>query len=528
MSISEDLTEIVTSLCTPRDQQVLVDRMLCLEGRATLSELGKRLNVTQERVRQIEDNLRRRLISKKHYLSEELSNSIEEFANKAGEAFQLEDALQFLSSVGLETGDAGRLPATTLLFLHYAGPYKLHKSLLIQTRLVGKLELLTQRLWNRLQKNKVITVDDADDMAKELEIRSPDLVDGAITELQSRHSHIYEANAGRYSYGPTAADRAYTVLTDEAQPIDIESLSARSDTALPTLLNAIAADPRIIRVNRRTYGLASWGLEEYEGIVASIHRALHSLGGSAKLYDVADWVAERFNVSWTSVITYAASHHDFVLTQGILRIRRPDEEARGSTNTRELGETAGCLLVDGCPTLRVTIDEHLCRGSGRPIPRPWAIKAGVRPGERLFLRSGASGVVVSWYGTEPTLGSLRDLMFHESWPDRGLGFLILKGSGLSTLTVPPPPSPSTEPSTIAAAIGSFFAFVPPAEGHPLAGSFWEALGESLGLQATQRVPGVILARLASRREPLVTPYVDALRKALLMGEARGLRVQVDH
>lgn len=81
---------------------------------------------------------------------------------------------------------------------------------------------------------------------------------------------------------------------------------------------------------------------------------------------------------------------------------------------------------------------------------------------------------------------------------------------------------------IAAAIGTLFAFTPSAEGHPLAGSFWEALGTNLGLQATQRVPGVILARLASRREPFVAPYVDALKKALLVSEANGLRVQVDH
>jgi hypothetical protein len=81
-------------------------------------------------------------------------------------------------------------------------------------------------------------------------------------------------------------------------------------------------------------------------------------------------------------------------------------------------------------------------------------------------------------------------MFHESWPDREIGLLILKGFGLSTLTAPPRlVHLSTKPSTIAAAIGSFFAFVHPAGGNPLAGIFWEALGEILGLQATQRVPG---------------------------------------
>ena len=76
-------------------------------------------------------------------------------------------------------------------------------------------------------------------------------------------------------------------------------------------------------------------------------------------------------------------------------------------------------------------------------------------------------------------------------------------------------------------MASLFALEKSVAGHPLSGSFWTALGERLELEETQRVPGVVLARLASRREAIVTPYVDALREALMVAEAEGLEVSIN-
>ncbi len=159
--------------------------------------------------------------------------------------------------------------------------------------------------------------------------------------------------------------------------------------------------------------------------------------------------------------------------------------------------------------------------------RAWAWKTGVNPGEKLVLGNDNRTLVLSWVGNEPTLGSMRNLALRDSWPEHGLGFIVLADSELVTVTKPLPPNPSTDAAIAASAMSSLFALSHNNQGHPLSGGFWTALGERLGLEATQRVPGIVLARLASRRDQLVMPYVDTLRTAFLIAEANGLEVQIE-
>ena len=126
----------------------------------------------------------------------------------------------------------------------------------------------------------------------------------------------------------------------------------------------------------------------------SIRKALAAMGGSGHLEDIADWVTERFDVSWNSVMSYACSHHDFITEKGIVRLRKPDELIDIAVS-RDLGEIGDCLEIDGCPTLRVVIDATMWRGSGRPVPRSWATKLGLRPGQKLTFLAGKEHINLS-------------------------------------------------------------------------------------------------------------------------------------
>ena len=398
--------------------------------------------------------------------------------------------------------------------------------MLVRRDLRTKIRSLSQQTWATLRRKRQLTVEDADRFAVEHDIISPDIVNQVLDTLQSQHSHVYDLPGGEYVFEPKAADRAVRELNMQRRPLEIDELAQRSDVSSGTLLNYILRDERIVRIDRDKYGLRKWGLEEYQGIVGSIHRALEVMGGYGRLEDVADWVTQHYDVSWNSVMAYGSSHYDFVVSNGMVRVRKPDEPL-DFTDYRELGVVGDCLEIDGHAALRVMIDPLLWRGSSHPIPRNWATRAGLRPGRKLSLENGNGPINLSWVGREPALGSLRSLAMENNWPRRGVAFLTLADDELRSAWKHCPPEPSEDPSEISRAMGCLFAFSEPSQGHPLAGGFWVLLGERLGLQPEHRVPGMILARLKSRREKIVEPYVESLERSLLISEARGLMIRVD-
>ena len=496
-----------------------------LQDPATLDALGQDLGFSRERVRQREVSVKRSIAAQNKALSNILLGATSQFATQVGEGLQLDDAQQYLPRV-LVDAPAGRAMTASNLFLYLAGPYGIWHGLLLRAELRIRAENLHKKLWQVLRRKHTLTIEEADQYAIRSRITSPDVVNKILERIQSEHPHVYATPAGKYVYLPKAADRALRALEERGSPISLGELAQNCLVSAGTLLNAIGNDNRIVRLDRDRYGLTKWSFCEYNGIVGSIHKAIEELGGTAPVDNVAEWVTERFDVEWSSVINFATRHHDFVTSNGTARQRRSDEEPTWASS-RELGEVGDCLDIDGCPALRVVIDANLWRGSGQPVPRLWANKAGLSPGHKMNLGTGSNGVTLSWVGSEPTLGSLRTLASTNGWPQDGIGFLILTGNGLKTTWRPLPPEPSQDASKAALAMDCLFALSEHHTGHPLGGAFWMALGARLGLQPLYRVPGMILARLDARREKITDPYVGALSKALLKSEARGLVIQMD-
>lgn len=525
-TLIEELERLLESLGDRTDHTIALHRTVALEDPLTLEQLGKDLGLSRERIRQREARLKRRIESRKRTLPESLSIKVREFADQVGDGLIQEDVFELLPT-SLSNSVSFRDPSSSLLFfLYVAGPYDLWGDLLIRRKLSTKLRSLSEQTWATLRRKRELTVEEADQFADWHGISSPDIVNQVLNDLQSRHSHVYALPGGVYVFEPKAADRAIRELKNQGRPLEIDELAQSADVSPATLLNYILHDERIVRTDRNKYGLSEWDHEEYDGIVNSIHQAIEAMGGYGRIEDVADWVTRRFDVSWNSVMTYAGSHYDFVASNGIVRVRKPDE-LPALTDHREPGVVGDCLEIAGYATLRVIIDPLLWRGSGLPIPRSWATRAGLHPGGRLSLQNGTGPINLSWVGIEPALGSLRSLAIENNWPQRGVVFLILAGDELKTTWRHYPPDPSDDPLVIARAMGCLFAFSEPSKGHPLGGDFWVILGERLGLQPEYRVPGMILARLKSRREKVMEPYVAALERSLLISESRGLTVQVN-
>ena len=525
MNILEELGQIFHSLGDRKDLDIAARRVLALQDKTNLDVLGQDFGLSKEAVRQREAKVESRIVARRTALSETISAEVSEYAALVGEGLDLNDALRALPAPLVE--EETKESVTLLrLFLYLAGPYEIWNGVLIRADLTKKAGSLRRKLWNLLQRNRVLTIDTADQCAERLGIQSPGVVNKILATIKTEHSHVYVIHGGTYIYLPKAADRAIRALREQNSPLALSQLAQICGVSQGTLLNAVSNDDRIVRLDRDRYGLIQWNFYEYDGIVRSIHKALEALGDMVPLDRVAEWVTEQFNVEWSSVISYATRHHDFVTSNGKVRRRRNDEEPDW-TRSQELGSVGDCLYIDGRPALRVVIDANLWRGSGQPVPRAWADKAGVKAGLKKNIGIGHDSVTVSWVGSEPTLGSLRALALKHGWPQEGIGFLILDGDRLVTSWRPLPPEPSRDAWEAAIAMNSLFALPEHPNEHPLGGAFWTVLGARLGLEPLHQVPGLILPRLRSRREKITDPYVEALREALLISESRGLVVQID-
>ena len=526
MNILEELGEIFHSLGDRKDLAIAARRVLALEDRTTLDILGQDFGFSREAVRQREAKVERRIAARRTVLSETLRAAVSEFAAQVGDGLDLNDALRSLPA-SLTAEETSQPVTLRGLFLYLAGPYEIWHGLLMRAELMKKAGNLRQKLWTSMRSEGALTIDAADQYADRFGIKSPDVVNKILESIESEHKHVYVVPGGKYSYLPKAADRAVQELEQWGTPLALEELAQHCRVSAGTLLNAIGDDDRLARLDRNKYGLSRWGSYEYDGIVGAIHQALEVLGDMTPLDKVAELVTERFDVEWSSVISEATKHHDFVTSNGKVRRRRNDEEPDWSS-PQDLKEVGDCLYIDGRLALRVVIDADLWRGSGQPVPRSWANKVGATPGHKMNIGTGQDSVTVSWVGSEPTLGSLRALASKNRWPQEGIGFLILDESDLITAWRPLPPEPSEDAYKAAMAMDSFFALPTHPNEHPLDGTFWTALGARLGLEPLHQVPGVILSRLGSRREKITAPYVDALRKALLVSEASGLVIQIDN
>ena len=520
------LRDLFDGLGNETDRTIAIQRTFALANPATLEQLGNVLGVTRERVRQREASVKQRAISKKMALAGELSQEVSSFAHRVGDGLIQHEALEALPDSLAGSGTFKEASVPLLVFLYLAGPFELWGDLLVQQTLRTKINSLSSQSWATLRHRKMLTVENADEFADWHDITSPDIVNQVLADIQSEHPHVSHLSGGVYIYEPKASDRATRALEEQNSPLDLDQLAQICSVSPRTLLNYIKQDERLVRLDRNVYGLKKWGHHEYDGVVGSIHKALAAMGGTGHLEDIADWVTENFDVSWNSVISYACSHHDFITVNGNVRLRKPDELI-DLIASRDLGEVGDCLEIDGYPTLRVAIDATLWRGSGSPVPRPWAIKLGLRPGQKLTFLAGKEHINLSWIGKEPALGSLRTIALENNWPRRGVAFLTLVESGVELTWKHYPPEPSEDVSSVARAMSRLFAFSEISQGHPLGGSFWVILGERLGLPPQYRVPGMVLARLRSRREKIVEPYVQALEHSFLLSEAHGLVVQVD-
>jgi len=500
--------------CDARVREILEGRVFAHGKKRTLDDLGDALGITRERVRQIEKAAR-----------EEIDRRIADPANAvvARAAARLDRELGSCAAIeglrapiqaallpdGASTDDT--LPMRVLLQL--AGPYEVLDRWVIRgpaERLVGA----TSTALEDAAQNRAIPYEDAQVILADAGIPEPE-----HEEWLTNACHFRILDGQVISWRGSMADKAERVLALQGEPMTIEEVvtALGPEINVRSLLGQIQGDPRFLRRGKKSYGLSSWGGEEYTKIEDEITQEIERQGGSATLDHLIDTLCAQFGVSESSVRAYAGGPLFMRLPDGSIGIAAGDHRR---FELRAMAHTKACFKIQDQWALRIVVDPEVLRGSGRSIPIAVMQHLGVGPGETVMLHTRHGDIALRW-GRQAHIGSLReaasaldceagDLLFVHFLPEVNADFAVARQEALSK---------ADGLDRLVLEVGATL---------DTAADRLQVVGAALGFDAAERTPTNIRRRLRGRQEndladlvPDVGPHDDhddVLRQLIGLGE----------
>ena len=252
----------------------------------------------------------------------------------------------------------------------------------------------------------------------------------------TRNSAVRVFNGQLVLWGASIPDRLAFALSDMDRPATVDEMVAHigENRSRNSINNALADDPRLVRVSRTQWALASWGLTEYSGIAESVRKLIEESGGSIDVDMVVHQMREKFGVAVNSTLAYCGAPM-FVVDGRSLRLRaqhdgpyqyEPDLMRR-TPGVFDLGSTRlGRLLK---------VDRNLLRGSGTALTSAAGSILEVAVGDHLsFVNRHGDRVDITFPETSfmgPSIGSVRRIVEGLSAEEGDYLTLVLDRSELT-------------------------------------------------------------------------------------------------
>jgi hypothetical protein len=223
----------------------------------------------------------------------------------------------------------------------------------------------------------------------------------------------------------SVGDYAAAVLSIAGSPLSAQEIVDRFvfDRSAGSIRNAMSTDDRFERVDRDRWALKEWGMEAYGGIRSVIRELVAKNGGRARLDYVVEYVTERYSVSTSSVIAYAAAA-PFSTKDGVVQRA---SEGQGSRKPPE--RTKRLFRRPDGWAYRVRISTDHLRGSGSVAPLAIATICDLKAGETKQLPSPLGPQAVAWTGLQPSFGTIRRFLLDEDVAAESEAFLVIRDDG---------------------------------------------------------------------------------------------------
>lgn len=380
-------------------EQEIMRRRVFTVTPVTLKKVSADLGLTSERIRQIQNRAEGQIESilatsrfaPLHWAATALQSTL-------GSVAPFDVAQREIEALLIDVTPEDVI-AGSILLRRLAGPYHIERGYYI-TKGAGEIE---KRLLAAADLHGIISMGSVADVFREFGVL-PIFQEEAIGFFE----HFRRFGDSLVVWPNNGVDKLVAMLAMRGQPADTETLLSEcgEDYSARSLHNRLSEDPRVVRVNRREWGLTEWGLEEYSSITKEIVERIERSGGRARLAEIVTEVAP-FGVRESSVRMYAEAPM-FVIEGEWVRLRESDEELIAVDLLHEARRTY--RISPGTLAYVVEIDRDALRGSGRALPRGTAVALDIQPGTKAIFAGTNGDVVVSWALTSingPTIGSLR-------------------------------------------------------------------------------------------------------------------------
>lgn len=379
--------------------QLVLERLLARGIRpvATLEEIGQKLDLTRERVRQIEAQVANQLA---------LQLETEKYAAIKRHA----DALSVQLGAAFPVGD---LPSELApeaegslvdeLFAHLAGPFVQCEGWFVKRSSGSSIEALLTTAFESSANGYAAPLDALNDALSAA---------GVHTNMTERilaacpRYHLIGNSVVRWT---GIRDRVIGLLHAMGRPMSFDEIQTAviDGQSVSSVRNFLADSPLVKRTKKNEWALASWEGSEYRNILEHMREELAE--NSLAVTDLVSRLGDKFDIAANSVSMYALMHPMFVHTEGKVRLRREDEPY---IPTASLEMTADCYQINGSWAVAFNVDRDLMRGSGRVMPEAFAVHIGLQPGGEGSLQSADRTISVAWK-MNPYFGSLRWVVERE-------------------------------------------------------------------------------------------------------------------
>jgi hypothetical protein len=403
-------------MINPRAAQILGDRLFADEP-VTLDQLGQRLSVTRERVRQIEGKARGTMLS---FISEEgpLAAVAEAARNLIGTIRPLDDVLALIPALGREVAAVGQ-PAWRVLD-RLDDAYEIEDGWCVVPTMTAAITITHTQLQERADQYGVLRLDDLDLVQTSQPDRLKELTGAWLTHC----GYIVDGDFV-LTRTTSVGDYGAAVLAIDGSPLSTQEILDRFvfERSAGSLRNAMGIDGRFERVDRDRWALTEWGMERYGGIRSVIRELVARGSGRARLSDVVEYITERYSVTGSSVVAYAGAP-PFMTKDGTVQLASADHGARKPPErTRRIFRRAGAWAY----RVRITT-EHL-RGSGSVAPMAIATILELDSGETRQLESDLGPQAIAWTSLQPSFGTIRRFLMADDIAADTEVFLVIHDNG---------------------------------------------------------------------------------------------------
>lgn len=426
--------------CDERSRLILIERIFPGEKKLTLDQLGSRLSVTRERVRQIETQLRKNMEAVLDSgRIDVVKRAAQRLRNELGTCSGLGDLPDLAAwAVSLREAPDDEQALHARVLLSVAGPYAIHDEWLIREPASDMIAHTSRKLDERLAE-ALLPLPDARNILADAGVPTSD--HRAWLERVCKCRVIDETVL---PWRGSMADKTVAILQLRGEPLTGDEIANALGPATNyrSMINQIQADSRFLRRGLKLYGLRSWGGEEYTTVAEEIEQEIERRGGAAPLEYLITTLCEQFGVSESSVRAYAASAPFIRTAEGLITIGT----GHAPYSRRAIEDCRGCFRIGAHWALRLLVDGEVLRGSGRQIPVGIPQLLGIQPGESRHLTTPVGDLLVR-YSRQATIGSLRkgalatgchegDRLFVIFISDTSVDFAAVRASELDGLAGP--------------------------------------------------------------------------------------------